>query len=663
MSGFIRRYEFFPPQEVITQIEGVIIADMPPSGDIQGVGTGVACIVGEFANMRFATTVNLSGEARPDIKPVEIFSFQDMLNKVGGFDFTIGDFGGDLGNGFVEVRNKRFSRLVLVPVDMYTPASRIQGTTRIWRDLPTNQSATIPQPIVAVQAAQVAVSTQFISGPNQALMASAVNFTDDVSYIQATDGAVTAAPSAVLQEFNSASGDFINRQVKAGDILVLGVIGGTGALGANADTYRIAGTNSATQLEVEKLDGTAFVWTTGSALPYRIHPRNSADSSQYPVAFATDTGFDQLSRPIFATIAAGALLTPVQVPPAGTASTWNPLSGLAGAVHPTLALTYDANIHALNVTSNAFIDARYTEAITATISDEYPSRDINMIVTARKTATNAQSLRQSVQDASTINLTRRTMLSPPVDTLDFDVVVGDTYPGVGGNRGDRLDYSWPGATTNIPEAVGFAIATSDGKFTSDGILDVTGDTWLMSVESNLAPERNPGQSQPPVPQVLAGIIGFARGTPKLNMNNYIRMRQSGIAGLRFDRTAGPIFQSGITTSLEAGRKNIMRRRMADFIQDSIARAVNPYSKLPLSVTVRDTITGEIVSFLNELQSPNNPPASRITDYSVDDVSGNTPSSLAKGIYVVIVKVRLTPTADFIVIQTDISEGTVITRTT
>ena len=48
------------------------------------------------------------------------------------------------------------------------------------------------------------------------------------------------------------------------------------------------------------------------------------------------------------------------------------------------------------------------------------------------------------------------------------------------------------------------------------------------------------------------------------------------------------------------------------------------------------------------------------DYSVDDKSGNTPDLEAQGIYVVIGKVRTLASADFIVFQTSIGEGVVVT---
>ena len=142
-----------------------------------------------------------------------------------------------------------------------------------------------------------------------------------------------------------------------------------------------------------------------------------------------------------------------------------------------------------------------------------------------------------------------------------------------------------------------------------------------------------------------------------------RLRQNGICGLRNDRVSGFIFQSGVTTSLVSGQKNINRRRMADFIEDSVAQSLVPMSKLPLTNSLKDAMTGQVDAFLTQLKSDNNPAAQRIVDYSVDDQSGNTPDLEARGIFVIIARVRTLATADFIVLQAEIGEGVVITSTT
>jgi hypothetical protein len=146
------------------------------------------------------------------------------------------------------------------------------------------------------------------------------------------------------------------------------------------------------------------------------------------------------------------------------------------------------------------------------------------------------------------------------------------------------------------------------------------------------------------------------------MPDYISFKANGIASLRFDRSVGPIFQSGITTSLTSGEKNINRRRMADFLEDSMAEQFVGFAKLPLTPSLKDTIVGEADAFLAGLLSTNNPPAQRISGYLLDDKSGNTPDLEAKGIFVLIAKVRTLATADEILLQVSAGEGVVVTAT-
>jgi hypothetical protein len=203
---------------------------------------------------------------------------------------------------------------------------------------------------------------------------------------------------------------------------------------------------------------------------------------------------------------------------------------------------------------------------------------------------------------------------------------------------------------------------ADGFVHTDGNIDTHLNMWLAAVLSNLPPERNPGQGTAPVPEILAPINGFQRLVSGLKMSDYVAFRSAGIAALRIDRKVGPIFQSGITTSLTSGEKNINRRRMADFLEDSMADRFVSFSKLPLTPSLKDTLVGEADAFLAGLLSANNPPAQRISGYLLDDKSGNTPDLEAKGIFVLIAKVRTLATADDIVLQVEAGEGVTVTAT-
>ncbi len=666
MAGFIRRYQAFPTVDTLTLIEGAIIVDLPPPGRIDGVGVGTVCLVGEFQDMSYATKDNGAGGMSRSYRPVEVFSGKDLTDKVGGFDTTLGNIGKTGGNGFISLRNKKFSRLVVLPINLASAKG-----VRLFRDLPTNKSATDPSPVVPMQAGGVSAGRQFKSGAWRVLVASRVGFLDTADYRHGVDGSVVAAGALASNVFTAAGGDFVNKGSVVGDILVLGVIGAAGAQGTNAATYRVVSVAAGgTQLTVEKLDGTAFTWATGGSLAWRLHTALCADSA---VGINTNAaGYSIPARPLDHFIPAATVIPPTSVPAVGTATSWDPLSGLKMKVQAANALDYSAH-QAPNAVNSSALNTEYLAALDSTISEELPAREINIVVCSRKSRGIAAKLKTHVADASAVGMGRCACVSPGLEDMgnvtyvlsEAAGTVTDATFGVGASdvgRDERLIYCWPGAKTSIPEAANLIMVTADGKTTTDGVLDTPSDEWMASVLSVLPPERNPGEATSYTSKVLGNILGLQRDAPTMGMNEYIALRKAGIAALRIDKRVGPVFQSGITTSLTSSQKNINRRRMADYIQDSWASRAIQFSKQPLTNQLKGNIVAEMTAFLDELVSETNPAAQRISGYLMDEKSGNTPDLEAKGIWVLIAKVRTLATADFLVLQTEVGEGVVVTAT-
>lgn len=729
MPGFIRRYGFFPGTDVVTLIEGVVIVDLPPPGSVQGVGTGTVGIVGEFADVTFGVKVDQNGNITTAPNPVEIFSSQDMLNKLGGFDPTIGDFGVSMGNGFIALRNKSYARLIAQPINF----SSSRGG-RIFRKLPTNTSLTNPTPVVPMQATQVPAGTEFRNGNNRVRSAARTVMTGGQAYATGTDGSITPAGlPAATQTFNSAGANFLGstsqQAVKPGDALVLGQTplapttlsaplliadvtatvvstagypttgflkveseyiqyGGTtpttftgltrGVLGSaaaghasglsvalinDADTYRVVSVTDANDIVIERQDGSNFTatnWVTLTAQPWRLHNATDADTGLLPNS--QNGAYTVPARPLDASIAASTVLSPTFAPPALTVSSADPQSGLTMlATNNATGIVYTAAVQGVNAAASASFDALYSTAIDGFLSPSEPAADVNILDVARTSLNIRAKQRSHVDQNSQNGLGRVTVVWPEMNVVDPTVVNADPDPGVGANRDERVIYSWPGALTFVPEAVGTNVKGADGQTHNDGNIDTPGAGWLVAVLSNLPPENNPGQSAAPVPTVLAGITALQRGlTTTLSMNNYITFKQRGICALNIDRNTGPGFMSGVTTSLVSGQTHINRRRIADFIEDSLAGRLVQFAKLPLTQQLKDGAEGEVVAFMEELLSRNNPAAQRIADYSVDVKNGNTKDLTAKGIFVIIVNVQTLATADFIVLQANIGENVQIT---
>lgn len=675
--AFVRRFTQVPSTDVLMAIEGINIIDLPPPGSNQGVNTNVAALVGEFADMTFATQVDASGNITTFGQPVQIVTGQDLLNKVGGFDKTIGAFGAGCGNGFVELRNKKFSALVVCPVNMASGSG-----IRLWRLLPTNQSATNPVAVIPVSAATVAAGTLFLDASKileRMKLGKAVFFSALPAYLTGVDGNVTHAAAAATNTFQSAGGGFSNVLrpdgkigVQVGDILVVGTVGGSA--GANLDDagqFRVTSLVNDTEVLVQAMNGANFAFLTSStALAWRLHPASTADSfgdgalspltnqgsynvPVWPITNDAGTG----SGATDGTWATGTALAPVLAPPALTAVTADPLSGLAALVGPTTAVAYTAAVQRPNAPNNAAIDVLYLAAINAFLADDVPESTVSHIWAARKSQNIRIALNQFVASRSGVGVGVTASISPemgqPTSTA-LATVTGNANPGVGAIRAERLFYDWPHLITFIPEAVGTPITGADGSIVLDGTIDITADGWMASILSNLAPERNPGESTQTTQAVLAPLIGYGRNVPQLDINAWILMRQVGIAGVRFDRNTGPEFQSGITTSLTAGQKNINRRKFADYAEDNFGVALKPFCKLPLSNEVIDAAAMQCVDLCDLWLSPDNSSLQRIQGYDVDKVSGNTPTLLGDGIFVIVVTIQTLATADFIVVQCQVA---------
>lgn len=671
MAGFIRRYSFFPPVDQIQLIEGAVIVDLPPPGSIQGTGVGTVVVVGEFADVTYGVAISASGVVTTSPSPVEVFSAADLIQKGGGFDETLGKFGADEGNAFCTIRNKKFSRLIIVPVNLAS-----SNGVRVMRQLPSNTSATVPNPCVPMQGAQVVAAREFRNSGNRARVMQAVTYSGTNSYASGVDGGTTNAAAAATTNFTSAGGAFTTcnggAPVAKGDLIVIGSLAAA-AMSANllnaqaslaaggTGTFRVISVTNATTLVIERMDGTNFAVQTSSANAWRIHPANTGDSGV--LAQTSDVaGYRVPARPLDATISAGAVCQPTVAPASGTGTSWDPLSGLFLQAMAGGALTYTAAVQAPNAGQSASIDSLYQTAINSLLSQDLPEREANILLTSRTSLNIRNFCKQHVLSASAQGVGRVTPICPELNVLNESTVLGDADPGVGANRDERVIYGWPGVQTFIPEAVGFSIPLANGLTTSNGTIDSMWNGWIASLMSVLPPERNPGESTPTTEEVLAPVLGIQSGVSGLQMSDYILFRQKGIAAPRIDRTVGPTLQSGITTSLISGQKNINRRRMADYIEDSLAEALVQFAKLPLTNSLKDTSAGEVVAFFEELLSENNPAAQRIAGYLVDTKSGNTVELNNAGIYVIVTKVKTLATADFIVVQAEVGEGVNVSAT-
>lgn len=281
--------------------------------------------------------------------------------------------------------------------------------------------------------------------------------------------------------------------------------------------------------------------------------------------------------------------------------------------------------------SEAAIDAAYADAINATTDINSVTREANVIFSARQSNAVRSALRGNVRTASsTGSFGRMACVRPPLNTAKDVATSGSAAPGVGATRDQRVVYCYPGFNTFVPLIAKLGLNGGDG-FTADGNVDVGSDGFMASIMSQLPPEENPGQ----LTAFTDAVNGIETGdqVQGFQMEDYIVFRAKGIAGARMDDGVA-IFQSGVTSvdpSVFPNLRNIARRRMADFIQDSLARRGKAFGKKLSTFVRRKAFANEVRQFLESLLSRNNLAAQRIAGFTVDSKSGNTQRTLALGI--------------------------------
>lgn len=300
-------------------------------------------------------------------------------------------------------------------------------------------------------------------------------------------------------------------------------------------------------------------------------------------------------------------------------------------------------------------ESLYAAAIAKTAPTSSPAEDITVIWAARRGTTAA--------------LIRTPLVQNAIDSSDAggrDRIAIVSGPRIGTATGDVATVS-AGLTevlsTTGPESPG----RTDRKITAhphvqvfssdlNKLVTVGPDGFMAATLSNFPEEKNPGARNPYIQSIQDYEAAYA--TTPLGKQDYVNFRSKGVAALKKDRSVGWWFQSGVTSidpAVESSRAPIKRRRMAGFIQDTIAQIGAKYNKEPATIDRVDQLEGEIDSFLLSLKSPSNPASQRIEDYSIDAKSGNTPTLNALGIYVLIVKVRLLASMDTLLFETRIGE--------
>jgi hypothetical protein len=344
------------------------------------------------------------------------------------------------------------------------------------------------------------------------------------------------------------------------------------------------------------------------------------------------------------------------------------LSATAGAI--TQFANYPPDVFSFSITNlspttaaltETQIDAAYVTALASTVDVNSIAKQTNIIFSARQSNTIRSALRTNAIQASANGCYGRVAcVRPPLNT-DRYTAVSLVAPGAGATSDQRTIFCYIGSNVFVPVIgtrgiAGNPVGTSYTAFTVDGNVDVGSDSLMASILSQLPPEENPGQDT-----AFASVVnGIEKGAnvQGFQMSDYINFKAAGIAALRVDD--GQVsFQSGVTSvnpQLYPQLAPIARRRMADYIQDSLAIAGKPFSKKINTFVRRKAYASEVRAFLDGLLSEKNPQFQRIAGYTLDSKTANTQATLAAGMFRLRIRVQTLSSLDSIVLETTIGNN-------
>jgi len=229
-----------------------------------------------------------------------------------------------------------------------------------------------------------------------------------------------------------------------------------------------------------------------------------------------------------------------------------------------------------------------------------------------------------------------------------DKATAQTY--VSAYRADRLDYSWPRVKVQNTFDPALVPVTVDGN------------AFKAAVIAQVDPWVSPGG--PKRTGFMSGILGLEDASASIADLDALNI--AGIAPFAIVSGVGPIIRKAVTTSLASGKSKITRRRMTDYILESLAAFFAQSIEEPLDIRLSPQslgpVTGpqiaETIAFLDGLQV-----TSRIgtfpgkgVGYQVDPYSGNTQAGIDANIWKIAIGVKLLSSQDTIILVGNIGES-------
>ncbi len=186
-------------------------------------------------------------------------------------------------------------------------------------------------------------------------------------------------------------------------------------------------------------------------------------------------------------------------------------------------------------------------------------------------------------------------------------------------------------------------------------------SWLASILTQTAPQVDPAFTKNA--QFLVGVTALKYA---LTRAQYINLKDAGICSFEYDQEIGFKVKSGVVTQIaDSSKVTILRRRMADYLTNSVGTFLKNYQNAVNSKENRSLVKGSILGFVQSLQNdgilPKDSEVKTGKATLVDTESANTDSSIAAGFFKIIWKQRIYSAMRYIVLSAEIGESVVVTE--
>lgn len=186
-------------------------------------------------------------------------------------------------------------------------------------------------------------------------------------------------------------------------------------------------------------------------------------------------------------------------------------------------------------------------------------------------------------------------------------------------------------------------------------------SWYASILS-----QSPAYTDPAYAGNAKYLFGVLALKNNLTRSDYKSLMEAGVSSFEFDSDLGFKVKSGVTTQIANSSKlTVLRRRMADYLSNSIAKFLKVYQNDVNSLAKRTAVKGAILNFIKTQEDlailPKDSEVNGGAAKLVDIETLNTDVTIAAGKFYIQYKQRIFSSMRFIVLRAEIGESVVVTE--